>query len=165
MNKFKKITLFVLALFVAGAISISNTNVEAKVIKPTPKIVKLIAKKPKLTGTALVAYAKRFIGTPYRRGGTTTRGFDCSGFTMYIYNHFNIKLPHNAKNQTAKGIKVSKQNLRVGDLVFFGKSISHVGIYVGSGKFIHSPKPGSKIKIMELKYMPGYTTARRLVPQ
>ena len=58
---------------------------------------------------------------------------------------------------------VSKANLRIGDLVFFGDAISHVGMYVGDGKFIHSPKPGSSIKIAELKYMPDYNTARRIV--
>jgi len=81
---------------------------------------------------------------------------------MYVYNRFNIKLPRVAKNQTSKGTVVKKSALKTGDLIFFGKPISHVGIYVGNGKFIHSPKPGSKIKILELKYMPGYNTARRI---
>lgn len=153
MKKHRSITSFALALLVAVSISISSTNVQA---------VELTANQNTLTGTNIVYYAKQFIGTPYKRGGTTTSGFDCSGFTMYVYNHFDIKLPHSAKEQTAKGTVVSKSNLQVGDLVFFGKSIYHVGVYIGNGNIIHSPKPGSSVKIVELKYMPDYNTARRI---
>jgi cell wall-associated NlpC family hydrolase len=165
MKKVKQITSFALALLVAGAISISSTNVQAKEINSVAKSVEFAAEENKLTptGTNIVDYAKQLIGTPYKSNGTTKSGFDCSGFTMYVYNHFNIKLPHSAKDQTAKGTVVSKDGLQIGDLVFFGKSISHVGIYVGNGKFIHSPKPGAKVKIEELKYMPNYNTARRIV--
>ena len=162
MNKFKSITSFTLALFIAGTISISSTNVQAKEIKVETS-VQLVAKEKKLTGANIIARAKELIGTPYKRGGTTTAGFDCSGFTMYIYNHFDIELPRTAKEQATKGIAVSKANLKMGDLVFFGKSIYHVGIYVGGGEFIHSPKPGSEVKILQLKYMPDYNTARRFV--
>lgn len=150
MKIVKRITSFLLALLLASSMSISSMSVQA------------IGNKNELTAANVVEYAKLFIGTPYRSGGTSTAGFDCSGFTMYVYNHFNIKLPHSAKGQTAKGTKVSKSNLQVGDLVFFGKSIYHVGMYVGNGKIIHSPKPGGKVNIVELKYMPDYNTARRI---
>ena len=165
MTNNKRIISFSLALFFAGSISISSINVQAKEIVSKTKIVSLATKQSKLTGTSVVAYAKQFVGTPYKSGGTTTAGFDCSGFTKYVYSHFNITLPHSAKNQTSKGTVVSKANLRTGDLVFFGTGIriSHVGMYVGDGKIIHSPKPGSSIKIAELKYMPNYNTARRIV--
>jgi len=153
MKIVKRITSFVLALLVAGSMSISSTNVQA------------MGNTNKLTAANVVGYAKLFIGTPYRSGGATTAGFDCSGFTMYVYNHFNIKLPHSAKDQTAKGTQVSKSNLKIGDLVFFGKSINHVGMYVGNGKIIHSPKPGASVKIVELKYMADYNTARRITSQ
>ncbi len=162
MHKFKNIISLTLALLVAGSIGIGSNNVQAKVITSKTKSVALVANKNKLTGTNIVSYANQFIGTPYKRSGTTSKGFDCSGFTMYVYNRFNIKLPRVAKNQTSKGTVVKKSALKTGDLIFFGKPISHVGIYVGNGKFIHSPKPGSKIKILELKYMPGYNTARRI---
>lgn len=165
MKKVKSITSFAVALFVSGVINISCTNVQAKEIQPIIKGVELAQKENKLTGADIVAYAKQFIGIQYKNGGTTTAGFDCSGFTMYVYNHFNIKLPRIAKDQTSKGIVVSKDNLKIGDLIFFGKSINHVGMYVGDGMFIHSPKPGEKVKIVELKYMPGYNTARRMVSQ
>jgi len=160
MKGFKSIISFTLALIFVGSISISCTNVQAM----GTKSVSLAATQAK-TGTNIVAYAKNFIGIPYKTGGDTKSGFDCSGFTKYIYNHFNIALPHSAKDQTSKGTVVSKSNLRTGDLVFFdnGTNINHVGMYVGDGKFIHSPKPGSSIRIAELKYMPNYNTARRIL--
>ena len=163
MKNAKRVTSFVLALLVASSISISSVNVQAKQTVLKTNIVASATKQTKLTGATLVAYAKQLTGTPYKRGGTTKSGFDCSGFTMHVYNHFKISLPRTAKSQTSKGIVVSKSNLRIGDLVFFGSTISHVGIYVGDGKFIHSPKPGSSVKTMELKYMPNYKTARRII--
>ncbi|MGH4123225.1 MAG: C40 family peptidase [Clostridium sp.] len=163
MKKFKRVASFALALVFAGSISICSTNVQATEIVFGTNSIELAAKETKLTGATIVAYAKKLTGIPYKRGGTTTAGFDCSGFTMHVYNHFDITLPRTAKSQTAKGTAVSKSNLRIGDLVFFGAAISHVGIYVGDGQFIHSPKPGSSVKIADLKYMPNYNTARRVV--
>lgn len=161
MKKVKRVTSFALAFLVASSISISGVKVQGnKVIFGS---VASAATQTKLTGATIVAYAKKLTGIPYKRGGTTTAGFDCSGFTKYVYSHFSITLPRTASSQTSKGIKVSKANLRTGDLVFFGSVISHVGIYVGDGKFIHSPKPGSSVKILEMKYMPDFNTARRLV--
>ncbi|UZW14261.1 C40 family peptidase [Clostridium pasteurianum] len=116
-------------------------------------------------GQAVVSYAKKFIGVNYVYGGESPKGFDCSGFTKYVYNHFEVKLPHHAADQYKYGKSVSKSNLKAGDLVFFGKSASgiyHVGIYIGDGKFIHAPEPGEKVKITALKYMPDYYGARRL---
>ena len=165
MKNAKSITSFALALLVAVGISISSTNVQASEINSLTKIVAFSSEEDNLTGANIVAYAEQFIGTPYRSGGTTTAGFDCSGFTMYIYNHFNVELPRIAKDQTAKGTVVSKDDLQAGDLIFFGDSIYHVGIYIGDGEFIHSPKPGSAVKIAELKYMPAYNTARRIASE
>ncbi|MBW9151608.1 C40 family peptidase [Clostridium estertheticum] len=162
MKKVKNITTFALALLLAGSISITSKPAQAKALVYTTEIAQLAASKNKLTGTNIVDYAKTFTGIPYKYGGTTTAGFDCSGFTMHVYNNFKVNLPRIASSQTSKGSVVSKSTLKKGDLVFFGNPVYHVGIYVGNGKFIHSPKTGSSIKIIDLKYMPNYNTARRI---
>ncbi|MBN7772379.1 C40 family peptidase [Clostridium aminobutyricum] len=101
------------------------------------------------TGNEIVAYAKKFIGVPYCNGGTSPNGFDCSGFTQYVYSNFGGNLPHSSASQYNYGSAVDKSQLQPGDLVFFASSsrISHVGIYVGGGKFIHSPQSGDRVKI------------------
>lgn len=89
----------------------------------------------------IINYAKQFMGVKYVFGGASPSGFDCSGFTMYVFQHFGISLPHSAKSQAAMGTAVSKSNLIPGDLVFFEtyqKGISHVGIYIGNGNFIEA---------------------------
>lgn len=94
-------------------------------------------------GNAVVSYAKQFIGTPYSYGGTDlNNGVDCSGFTYAVYKHFGIDLNRVSRDQITDGTSVSKENLQPGDLVFFNSggdsSISHVGIYIGNGEYIHS---------------------------
>lgn len=81
------------------------------------------------------------IGTTYKFGGTSTTGFDCSGFTSYVFKSIGLTLPRTSKAQFSVGTSVSRNNLRSGDLVFFntfGSGVSHVGIYVGGGKFAQS---------------------------
>lgn len=94
-----------------------------------------------VTGNAIVAKAAQYLGTPYVYGGTTPGGFDCSGFTQYVFRQFNISLNRTAAAQYSNGVAVSKADLVPGDLVFFntnGSGISHVGIYTGNGQLIHS---------------------------
>jgi cell wall-associated NlpC family hydrolase len=99
----------------------------------------------------LVVNAMGFLGVPYKRGGSTTNGFDCSGFVRAIYeNTLGLVLPHNAKAQAAATQTIDKAELQPGDLVFFNtlrKTFSHVGIYVGEGRFIHSPRAGGEVRI------------------
>ncbi|OKP83335.1 hydrolase [Paenibacillus helianthi] len=81
------------------------------------------------------------IGTTYKFGGTSTSGFDCSGFTSYVFKNVGLALPRTSKAQFSVGTSVSRNNLRSGDLVFFntfGSGVSHVGIYVGGGRFAQS---------------------------
>jgi len=106
-------------------------------------------------------------GTPYVFGGTTTKGFDCSGFTKYVYSGSGISLPRTSFAQFASGTSVSKNDLRSGDLVFFStyaKGASHVGIYIGGGRFVHASNPNSDVKTSSLNdsfYSSRYLGARR----
>ncbi len=117
-----------------------------------------------VSSNAVVAYASNFLGTPYLWGGTTPAGFDCSGFTQYVYKHFGITLGRTTYDQIKNGYAVSRDELQPGDLVFYGKggSPSHMGIYVGNGMYIHSPRTGDVIKISSYNRA-DYITARRVM--
>jgi cell wall-associated NlpC family hydrolase len=113
----------------------------------------------------VVRYARRLLGVRYTYGGTSPRsGFDCSGFTRYVFAHFGIALPHYAGAQFTRGRKVARQALRPGDLVFFD-GLGHVGIYVGRGRFIHAPHSGTAVSLERLDgwYSSRFTGARRLL--
>jgi len=114
-----------------------------------------------------MAYAYR--GIRYRSGGTTSRsGFDCSGFTRYVYAKKGVRLPHSSRSQYGIGQSVPESQLQAGDLVFFRttrKGISHVGIYVGNGKFIHASNHSRGVTVDSLHsgyYSPRYVGARRV---
>lgn len=128
----------------------------------------------KIKGTDVVAYAKKYLGHKYVYGGDGSNGtFDCSGFTMYVYNHFGIKLPHsaNAQYKSGKGTKISKQSdLKAGDIVFLtdystGVGIGHCGIYIGNGDFIHASTSGYKVTISSLNnaYVNRFYAGLRLI--
>ena len=105
------------------------------------------------TGEKIVAYAKQFIGTPYVTGGNSlTKGVDCSGFTQQVYKNFGINLERVSRSQYAlNGYTVSKEDLKPGDLVFYGYTqVFHVAIYIGNGQIIHSPVPGKSVCIAPL---------------
>ncbi len=115
----------------------------------------------------LRAKVNKVVGTPYKYGGTTTKGFDCSGFVLHIFNQYNIKLPRTSSAQAQKGTKVNRADLQPGDLVFFntsGKGISHAGIYLGNGEFAHSSSSKGVIvsKMSSSYYDKRYVTARRV---
>jgi cell wall-associated NlpC family hydrolase len=103
----------------------------------------------------LVVTALRFIGIPYNWGGTTADGgFDCSGLTLVTYRLNGLKLPRVSRDQYAAGRPVDKGELQKGDLVFFatngGRRVSHVGIYIGNGRFIHAPRSGKSVRVTSL---------------
>lgn len=92
---------------------------------------------------------KRYIGTPYCRGGDGPRCFDCSGLTQQVYQDLGINIPRVAQDQYRESHRVSRSKARRGDLVFFmsGNYVYHVGIYAGKNLVLHSPKPGRKVKV------------------
>ena len=106
---------------------------------------------PTVTGSAsaqaVIAEAKKYLGVPYRWGGSSPSGFDCSGFTSYVYKKVGISLPRTSRAQQNVGKQVSLSNVQPGDLVFMGKPAYHVGIYIGGGKYIHAPQTGDVVKI------------------
>jgi cell wall-associated NlpC family hydrolase len=111
----------------------------------------------------LVVNAMGFLGVPYRRGGNNAEtGFDCSGFVRAMYEQtIGLMLPRRANEQAAATQKIEKNDLQPGDLVFFNtmrRAFSHVGIYVGEGKFIHSPKPGAEVRVEDMRI--GYWERR-----
>ena len=119
----------------------------------------------------LVMSAMNFLGVPYRRGGNSAEdGFDCSGFTRYVFDRsLGLVLPRRADEQAkAPGLlAVKRDELKPGDLVFFNtlkRTFSHVGIYVGEGKFIHAPRTGAEVRIEDIRdayWAKRFTGARR----
>lgn len=104
----------------------------------------------------LVATAMGFLGVPYRRGGNNVEtGFDCSGFIRTIYGQAaGLILPRRADQQAAATETIEKKDLQPGDLVFFNtmrRAFSHVGMYVGDGKFIHSPRSGAEVRVEDMQ--------------
>jgi cell wall-associated NlpC family hydrolase len=118
-------------------------------------------------GSEVVNYAYKFLGKPYVYGAAGPNSFDCSGLTQYVYNRFGVYLSRTTYSQVNEGIKVRRSELRAGDLVFFNTegSISHVGIYIGDGEFIHAPRTGKPVMVSSLSdgyYASRYATARRI---
>jgi cell wall-associated NlpC family hydrolase len=116
----------------------------------------------------IVRTALAYRGSRYVRGGTGRKGFDCSGFTRHIYSKYGVNLPHSSSAQANCGTSVAKSELKPGDLVFFQtrrRAVSHVGMYIGDGKFIHASTPRSGVLISSLSqpyYAARYKGARRL---
>jgi cell wall-associated NlpC family hydrolase len=118
---------------------------------------------PPATHSSVVAIAERYLGVPYRWGGASPSGFDCSGLVMYVFAQVGVSLPHSSYAQYGMGTPVSRDQLQPGDLVFFD-GLGHVGIYVGGGSFIHAPHTGDVVKISSMTgwYASTYVGARRI---
>lgn len=121
-------------------------------------------------GSQLVDYAYNYLGVSYVWGGTTPSGFDCSGFTKYVCNAFGYSINRTAAQQLGNGTSISQSELQPGDLVFFANTYAssaaatHVGIYVGDGKFIHAASGGVKVTALSDSYYAcRYVGARRIV--
>jgi len=146
----------------------SDNTVQTTVQEPT------LLGQVRETASELVLGAMNFIGVRYRRGGSSAEeGFDCSGFTRHIFeNSIGLVLPRRADEQArAPGLfSVGKDELKPGDLVFFNtvrRTFSHVGIYVGDGKFIHSPRAGGQVRVedMRVDYWAKRFNGARRAPQ
>ena len=118
--------------------------------------------------SAAAEHAKNMVGKPYRYGGNSPSGFDCSGLVHYSYTRVGIAVPRTTRSQLRVGVPVSVQSLRAGDLVFFdqeGKKFSHVGIYIGDGRFVHAPSSGKRVRIDRLDkryWKKHFVAARRM---
>ena len=118
----------------------------------------------------LVIQAMGLLGVPYKKGGTSEeKGFDCSGFVRYMYEKsVGLVLPRRAEEQAKVTEEISRSELKPGDLVFFNtlkRTFSHVGIYVGDGKFIHAPRPGKAVRVDDMReayWQQRFNGARRV---
>ena len=145
-----------------------ETKAEAQVetnVEPTKEVVKEVSQPPiasSVSSNEVIAYAKRFLGTPYEWAATGPNTFDCSGFVQYVYTHFGVTTGRSTYDQITHGVFVARANLQPGDLVFFGSGTPHhVGIYVGNNSYIHAPKTGDVVKI-SLLTRSDYLSARRV---
>jgi cell wall-associated NlpC family hydrolase len=136
----------------------------------TPKTTEVVAAAPVNANkaSAVIDTAMSLLGVRYRWGGTSRGGVDCSGLTTYAFSRNGIKLPRTSIEQSKIGVRVAKEDLQPGDLVFFvtGRSsrrINHVGIFIGDGKFVHSSSYKGRVVVTKLSdYSSGYAGARRV---
>ena len=105
-----------------------------------------------VVGSAIAQRAVAFIGTPYLYGGADPRGFDCSGLVYYVHGQLHIEVPRTANDQFKQSKAVGRFDVRPGDLVFFRLEgrVSHVGIYISDGRFVHAPQTGRTVSINSL---------------
>lgn len=128
------------------------------------------AAAPSSKADQLIATGKKYLGVKYKFGAPTgvTSAFDCSSFTQYIFKKIGVSLPRSSSSQATKGVKVSKSELKKGDLVFFKTSgnskINHVAVYAGNGKLLHASGTSVKISNLNSSYWKShYATARRVL--
>jgi len=162
-----KMLLFCLLLLCFQLLQVSGQQVDTSFVESNMDTVRhaiISSQSGAMTlGDSIVQYAMSFKGKSYKRGGTTIKGFDCSGYTMTVYRKFGVKLPHTSAGQGLVGIDISKKNARKGDLIFFrGRNasstrIGHVGIIVSEKDdpilFIHSStSDGVRVDRLESPY-------------
>ena len=152
-----------------AGVAASNSSSTAAASSSAPEAAPTVSNTS--TAQQIVEFAKRYIGYPYVWGGTSPAGFDCSGFTTYVYKQFGYSLNRTANAQASNGYAVSKADLAPGDLVLFTRTysssvpVTHVGIYIGNGQFIHAANSSTGVVISSLSegyYSSRYYGARRI---
>lgn len=141
---------------------------EAEIVATPDTLTKSLSQ-----GMNIVSEASKYMGIPYRWGGTSPQtGFDCSGFVQFIFRHtLNLKLPRLPVDMSRLGSRISREELAPGDLVFFntrGGKFTHVGIYVNDSQFIHAPMPGTRVTMSRMDstyYRHRFTYAVRVQPE
>ncbi|MCU0822003.1 MAG: C40 family peptidase, partial [Spirochaetes bacterium] len=131
----RQISLFILFLFISSCAPPAHMYRKGRIFEQDRR-------------EKIVRTAEKYVGIKYRYGGTTLFGFDCSGFVQFIYAKHGLEIPRGSDEQYDSARKISIRNAVPGDLVFFrinGSGVSHVGIYIGNNRFIHSPRSGKKI--------------------
>ena len=137
----------------------STTTIEAPAPIPDTPAASLPAGHPEVA-----SIAARYLGVPYRWGGATPAGFDCSGLVVWVYGQIGITLPHFTGALYGLGVPVPRDQLATGDLVFFD-GLDHVGIYIGAGQFIHAPHTGDVVRVSTMSsgsYAASFVGARRI---
>ena len=151
--------------------TIRNAEEQEKTEEVEETNTETVSSSTGISGAEVVEYAKQYLGYKYVAGGSSPSiGFDCSGFTTYVYKHFGISLNRSSKGQIKNGVAVSKNNLQPGDILIFNgssnTSIGHVGIYVGGNDFIHAANSREGVIITSLSssyYQKRYVGARRVI--
>jgi len=149
----------------------ADSDAEGLAPKALSEEALVAASSQALVMQGVVARALDYIGVPYRFGGSSPRGFDCSGLVNYVFREtLGVTLPRTSRQLATVGVRVAREELRPGDLVFFntrGAPNSHVGIYLGDGRFVHAPRARSLVRIDRLEdpgYRGRFEGARRLDP-
>lgn len=174
--KFKPLTLAIALLMASTWVVAAPEAEQAAAVKRGSELVNLMQLGDQVKSSVgektdqLLGKAMSLLGVPYKRGGTSEEtGFDCSGFVRHIYEtSIGRLLPRRADEQAAATEKIDRKDLSPGDLVFFNtmrRTFSHVGIYIGDGKFIHSPSTGKSVRVDDLReayWTKRFTGARRV---
>mgnify|MGYP000852386700 FL=1 len=140
---------------VAGSETINTINKAfSRGRKPRPKSANRGGSRSGSIGEDIVNTAKKYMGTEYSFGSSSASGFDCSGFTQYVYKQHDISIPRDSSGQAGAGTKLSRSDMQIGDLIIFSGTYrsgpSHTGIYIGGGKFIHSSSAGGQVMVSDL---------------
>ncbi len=151
MRFFKWLLFVSIFIFLAGCAGPQTAS--RSVGKSVPLTRVSPAEKTTPAVSTVIGTARKMLGAPYRFGGATPSGFDCSGLVSYVYRSAGIRVPRSSNEQFRQSAPVSLQNLRPGDLLFFRLSppkVSHVGIYDRDGRFIHAPSSGKRVSYASL---------------